>query len=162
MNANTWIMTLIFDIDNKIFLIFNEEDGNISVYDAESGEKIYTIDGDTANGCISDYKFFDNREYLYVSGWSWYPEPVRDIYHISTMLQTPDYFPTSISCIDNVQNSENIINPGIKLFGCSSCKEFLEKHESIFKDIYINSQTELFTRYPLVSIVLFKIIKIVF
>lgn len=83
---------------------------------------------------------------MYVSGWNWWPGPVREIYDVQMMLQTPDYSPTSISCIDNVRNFENIINPGIKLFGCLSCEEFLEKHESIFEDIYTNSQIELFNK----------------
>ncbi len=143
-NGGQFTLLEWFDIDNKIYLIFNEENGEISVYDAESGEKINTIDSNTSSGYISEYKLFDDREYLYVSGWSWWPEPNRDIYHIPTMLHQSDYSPTSISCIDNERNYDNIINPGIKLFGCSSCKEFLEKHESIFEEIYIDSQTKLF------------------
>src|SRR5206468_3875235 len=109
---------------DKTLLIFNEEHGMISVYDAESGTKIHnTYDSDVF---ISDFKFFDNMEYLYISGWVWQPFSVRAIFHVPTMLKTPEYEPEFISCADVANGSGDTLNPGITLLGCSSCRELLE------------------------------------
>ncbi len=116
-----------FEVNNKTVFIFNEEHGLITIFDAETGDLIHkTEDNDVF---IYDYQLFDNNEYLYVSGWFWSPVPVRNIYHVPTMLTKADYKPLNISCNDCESNYDK---PLITLFGCHTCKEFIETNEVIF------------------------------
>ena len=132
------------DPGDKTLLIFNEEHGMISIYDADTGAKIHsTEDSDVF---ISDFKFFDNREYLYISGWIWQPFSIRGLFHVPMMLKTPDYEPEYISCADVEYGSKNNLNPGITLLGCESCKELLERKDEIYKKMYNQSQTDRFNK----------------
>jgi hypothetical protein len=144
-----------FEIDNKIVLLFNQEHGCLSIFDAITGQKMH----DTCNDdlFIYDYKLFDDREYLYFSSWFWSPIGVRTIYHVPTMLQTPDYKPTIISCMD-CANAHDA--PEITLFGCSTCKEFMEKKDGIFQEMSIRMKTDNFNKNRCEDILLRRFVEV--
>ncbi len=151
-----WFDTSEANGDDKTLLIFNEDHAMISVYDADSGVKIHnTID--CADTFITNFKFFDDREYLYISGWVWAPFPTRELYHVPTMLKTPDYEPDFLPCPD-ADDSENRLNPSITLFGCGSCKELLEKKDQIREKMYKEAQTKHFNKNRLEDILLKRFI----
>ena len=130
-----------FNSNGVTKLILNTHHGSISIIDADSGKEIHTTHND--NVFISDYALFDNREYLYISGWLWTPVPIRSIYCIRTMLQTPDYEPTYIPCDDCYEEDSDTeesgytyeMNPGVTLMGCKTCKEFLDNYVKIFEEL---------------------------
>jgi hypothetical protein len=119
-----------FEVDNKTVFIFNEKHGLISTFDAETGELIHTTENDDV--FIYNYEMFDNNEYLYISGLFWSSFPVRIIFHVPTMLTTPDYTGLSISCDDCKSNYDV---PDITLFGCETCKQFIDMQEIIFEKL---------------------------
>jgi hypothetical protein len=126
--------------DGKVVYIFNKEHSVISVIDADTGTEINN--SFMSDVFISEYQMFDDREYMYISGWIWTPFPCRCIYHIPTLLTTPNYEPIYIPCYDQVGN----MRPKISLFGCKTCKEFIEKHTEIFENILISEETALYNQ----------------
>ncbi len=139
--ANNQILIEWIENEGKVYLIFKKDHGCISIFDANSGEFIHNTKN--TDMFIYYYKLFDNDEYLYISGWFWNPFPMRQIFHIPTMLLVPDYEPIRISC-DDVDDLYDVAE--ITLFGCSSCKEFIEKQDEIFKEIDIKYQTNEFNK----------------
>lgn len=124
---------------SKTVFIFNLDHSVISVIDADTGKEIHQ--DKLFDVFISGYRMFDNREYMYISGWFWSPLPVRCIYHIPTFLKTPDYEPVYISCYDQVGT-----HPEISLYGCDTVTEFLDKKDQIFDDMKIKDETDMFNR----------------
>ncbi len=138
-----------FEVDNKTIFLFNDKHGLISIFDAKTGDLIHqTEDNDVF---IYDYKMFDDNKYLYISGWFWSPFPIRNIYHVPTMLTTTDYEPLSISC-DDCESSYD--KPLITLFGCQSCEEFINTHETIFDKLHQSEALKFFNKNRLEDILL--------
>lgn len=125
--------------ESKTVFLFNLEHGVISVIDADTGKELHH--DAFSSVFISAYQMFDNREYMYISGWCWGPFPVRCIYHIPTFLLTPVYKPTNISCYD-----QNGLRPEISLYGHQTVKEFLQEADNIFNDMKIRDFTNMFNR----------------
>lgn len=125
-----------FEIDGQVVHLFNLEHSVISIINADTGEEIHH--DDLFDTFIEDYKMFDDREYMYISGWIWTPIPVRAIYHIPTFLKTPNYEPIFIGCSDN--------DSSINLYGCATVKEFLEKRDGIVNKYYLNKSTTEFNQ----------------
>ncbi len=111
----------------------------ISIIDADTGKEIHH--DNLFDMFITEYQMFDDREYMYVSGWMWAPLPVRVIYHIPTFLTTPGYEPINISCYDQTINR---CHPKISLYGCETAKEFVDKKDQIFEDMKIRDDTNLY------------------
>lgn len=160
-----------FENNDQTFIVLNQDHGLLSVFDAETGIKIHqTVNNEVL---LTGYKLFDDGKYIYAWGWtrSWFrirsksksksmsmsrskissehlesqKIPVRVVYDIRILLKNPKYEPKYIECYD--VKEENCINPGINLFGCTECKDFLEKHDQIFSDIRIESMTEEFNKH---------------
>jgi hypothetical protein len=119
-----------FTLDGgKVVHIFNLEHSEIAVIDADTGEVLrrsYTFDMFIAN-----YQLFDDREYLYLSGWVWSPFPSREIFHIPTLLTQDDVKGISIP---TSKAEEETMNPPIDLFGFSNCAELLTNKDRYFND----------------------------
>lgn len=137
---DVYVLLEWFDIGGKTFLVSNHIHGCLSILSADSGETIHTTKFDDV--FILSHRLFDDNKYLYVSGWFWSPVPIRAIFHITDMLTTPDYEPTYISCDDF--DDYDALDPGISLFGCASCEDFLANHDQIFKDLGIQNSTKKF------------------
>ncbi len=131
-----------FEIDGKVFHIFSLEHGAISVINADTGVEIHqSVNNDVF---IEDYKLFDNREYMYISGWVWTPMPVRFIYHIPTLLKDPEYKPIHIPGWDHDLNKDDRFGCRIDLYGCSTVKEFLDRKDEIAFNIKVKQTTDIF------------------
>lgn len=127
----------------KTVHIFNLEHSTISVIDAESGEEIhksYMFDM-----FIRNYKIFDDGMYLYLSGWMWSPYPIREIFHIPSLLTQDNLEGIPVPCIE-IEEEEQNLNPPINLFGCSTCAEFVAKKVEIFDDIQGRKAASLFNK----------------
>lgn len=124
--------------DGRTVFLFNLTHSVISVIDADTGKEIHH--DNLFDMFISEYQMFDNREYMYVSGWFWSPVPVRVIYHIPSLLTTPGYQPINISCYGQT----NHCHPSIDLYGCDTAKEFLDQKDKIFEDMRLRDETNLF------------------
>ncbi len=136
-----------FEYNNKTLIVLNAIHGLLSIFDAETGVLVHCTIND--NMFLADYKLLDDREYMYMWGWCWSLDgvlktPIRSVYHIPDLFSIPEYEPKYIKCID--VKKENYMNPGINLFGCSVCKDFLEKYDDIFCEIKIESRTEEFNK----------------
>lgn len=126
------------EFKEKTYLILSHEHGCLTVFDADSGKQIsQSLNNDMF---LSDYKFYDDKEYLYLSGWFWSPVPMRTVFHIPTFLQAPGYKPIPVTCA----NANDKTNPGFDLYGSETCKEFLEKHDEIVKEIRHKNQRDQF------------------
>jgi hypothetical protein len=141
-----------FTLETSTVFLFNEDHGCIGVYDADSGELLHTTQDDDL--FISNYQFFDDKQYLYVAAWFWLPIPVRYICHVPTLLTTPDYESMKISCLD-VEDNYSI--PEISLFGCSTCQEFMEKHDQIFETMLRQQELQQFNKNRTKDILLKRI-----
>jgi hypothetical protein len=122
------------------YLILGHSHGSLKVIDPETGGQIaQSVNNDMF---VSDYKFFDDNQYLYLSGWFWSPVPMRTVFHIPSFLQSTDkpYEPISVTCA----KSTDKINPGICLYGAKTCKEFLENHQQIVDQINHETQVKKF------------------
>lgn len=106
------------DNPEKTVHIFNLEHSEISVIDADTGEKLRA--SHLSDTFITNYKLFDNNEYLYIAGWCWGPFPNREIFHIPTLLTKNKIEGILIPC----EKSESL-DPPIDIYGFSSCAEFL-------------------------------------
>ncbi len=127
-----------FEMDDTFVFLFNQEHGQIGIFDANTLELLHSTK--FYDVFITDYKMFDNNEYLYISGWIWNPLPTRLIYHIPTLLKNPQVDPLYIPCCD----TKNRCNPGVTLMGCDTCAEFIFQHEWIFKKIAKQNTTNTF------------------
>lgn len=133
-----------FKVDNKTVFLFNLSHGCISVIDADTGKELTKTENNDM--FLSEYELFDDREYLYATGWIWTPLSGRCVYHIPSLLSTIDtnekYNSIMIDCID--ARSEGNLIPKISIFGCKSCKEFLEQRDDIFEKLRTQYDTEAF------------------
>jgi hypothetical protein len=120
-----------FDVLGETRFIFNEHHGCIGVYQAFTGDLIH--ESDNNDMFITKYQFFDDRTYLYLAGWMWQPFSMRTILHIPSLLTMANYEPIDVTTID-VENPASL-NPGINLFGCSSCAELVERHDKIAAEL---------------------------
>jgi len=132
-----YLLLEYFEIGDQVVHLFNLEHSVISIVNADTGveihrDKLYDM-------FIEDYQMFDNREYMYISGWVWQPFAVRAIYHIPTFLTTPKYKPTYISCWDGSSRTGHI-----SIYGCATVKEFLEKKDEIKNKYDLEVSTNLF------------------
>jgi hypothetical protein len=123
-----------FEMDNQVVFLFNQDHGQIGIFNADTCVLLRSTKNNDA--FITNYKMFDNNEYLYVRGsvliW-----PIRFVYHIPTMLKNTELDPIYISCCESK-------NPGITLMGCATCKEFISQHEAIFEKIAKQNVTDKF------------------
>jgi hypothetical protein len=139
-----------FQVSDKTLLLFNDEHGCISVFDADTGIKLHSSYNDDV--FISDYRLYDDRTYLYVSGWIWAPFAVRSVFHIPSLLIQPEYEATNITTSD----TEDRINPGCTLLGCQSCEELLMKKDEIETTIMHRNMCNTFNENRLKSNMLLK------
>lgn len=140
-NKNQLLVEWI-EFNEKTYLIISHNHGCLTVFDPDTGKHITeSVNNDMF---LSDYKFYDDNEYLYLSGWFWSPLPMREIFHIPTFLQseTNDYEPFMVTCAN--ANKDDRLNPGFDLYGCSTCKDFLERHEEIVREIDHMNQKDKF------------------
>ena len=116
-----------FKLQDKTVHIFNPEHAEIAVIDADTGEVLrrsYTF-----GMFICSYELLDDRQYLHLSGWIWQPFPSREIFHIPTLL-TQD----NVKGIDVPVFDCRNLDPGVDLFGFSTCAEFLANKDKFFAD----------------------------
>jgi hypothetical protein len=134
-------------------LVFNDEHGCLSVFNADTGENLHTsLDTDMF---ITDYAMFDDRRYLYTAGWLWQPIMSREVFDVEALLSTPDYEPRSISTIDLPEWSGT--RPGIHLFGFATCSELLAHHDEIVEKMSRQKRCDAFNRNREVPILLRQI-----
>lgn len=124
--------------DGNVVHLFNLEHSIISVVDANTGKEIHH--DDIFDTFITNYALLDNREYMYVCGYIWGPFAVRYIYHIPSFLETSNYEPIVIPCPNDFEDCN------INLYGCKSCKEFIDKKDAIFANIFLQKTTKKFNK----------------
>lgn len=131
-----------FEIDGQVVHLFNLEHSMISIINADTGKEIHC--DSLFDMFISDYKLFDNREYMYVAGFIWSPLPARVIYHIPTFLKTPNYKPITIPCWEYDPYKSESRTAKIDLYGYETVKEFLANKDEIAHNIFVKCSNDLF------------------
>ncbi len=128
-----------FETKTGVVLIFNDEHGCISVFDADTGNLKHQSENNDM--FLSGYQIIE--DFLYTVGWFWNPFPMRILFHIPTFLETINYEPIVLST-DDCEHLHDI--PIISLFGCKTIAEYLSNEDIIMKQEYLKLQLKNFNK----------------